>query len=187
MTPAEAAALLTIAAGFDNRKPDADQARAWAMALDGYRFEDCRDAIVGYYREHREWMMPADVIGRVKRVRNARVNAYGTLPEPPAHINPDDTAAVQRWRLDFIRGIGDGVHTTDNPQIGPRHRGPWEDEPSVELEAADAAERIRHIRSTLARRPPATPPPTLTEAAASAQAADTARARAARDTIEEDA
>ena len=32
MTPAQAAALLTIAASFDNRKPDADQAKAWAMA-----------------------------------------------------------------------------------------------------------------------------------------------------------
>lgn len=40
MTPTEAAMLLTIAASYDNRKPDADQAKAWAMVLDDLRFVD---------------------------------------------------------------------------------------------------------------------------------------------------
>ena len=50
MTPTDAARLLTLAAAYDNRKPDADQAKAWAMVLDGLRFEDCCEAIVAHYR-----------------------------------------------------------------------------------------------------------------------------------------
>ena len=73
MTPTEAAALLTIAAAYDNRKPDADQAKAWAMALDGLGFEDCRQVVVEHYRKTRDWLMPADVFNGVRRLRYERI------------------------------------------------------------------------------------------------------------------
>jgi hypothetical protein len=79
----EAAALLTVAAAFDNRKPDADQAKVWALALDGLRFIDCRDAIVTHYQSSREWLMPADVIRGVKRLRRDRRHTPGTSRTPP--------------------------------------------------------------------------------------------------------
>jgi hypothetical protein len=110
-----------VAAAFDNRKPDADQARAWAMALDGLRFEDCREAIVQHYRQSREWLMPVEVIAAVKKLRNARVIAYGLLPDPPAHIDPDDTGAIQQWRVDLNRAIADGEITNLDRQRRERH------------------------------------------------------------------
>jgi hypothetical protein len=108
MKPTEAAALLTIAAAYDNRKPDPDAAKAWAMALDGLRFEDCREAIVTHYRHSREWMMPVDVVTGVKALRRNRVLAFGPLPEPPASIDPNDTAAYSRWLDETTRAIADG-------------------------------------------------------------------------------
>ena len=99
MTPAEAAALLTIAAAYDNRKPDEDQARAWALALDDASFEDCRDAIVQHYRTSREWLMPVDVLNGARRIRLDRwdkyMGRYGMPPWPPELA--DDPAAENRW------------------------------------------------------------------------------------------
>lgn len=114
MTPAEAAALLGIAAAFDNRKPDPDAAQAWAIALNDLRFADCRDAIVEHYRRSSDWLMPEHVIAGVKRIRRNRVAAYGTLPAP-THIDPDDTAALNAWTVRTTRDIADG-----NPPPKPK-------------------------------------------------------------------
>lgn len=98
MKAAEAAALLTIAAAYDNRKPDADAAKAWSLVLDGLRFEDCRDSIVSYYRNNRAWIMPSDVIAGVKALRRERLSKFDNLVrlEPPAHL-ADDPAAEIAW------------------------------------------------------------------------------------------
>ncbi len=122
MKPTEAAALLTIAAAFDNRKPDADQAKAWALALHRERFEDCRDAIVEHYRASREWLMPNEVVAGVRRLRERRLSEYGPIPAP-AYIDPDDAAALRRYIADMQRQIADGTITAP-PEIewdGPTH------------------------------------------------------------------
>jgi hypothetical protein len=103
----EAAALLSVAAAFDNRKPDADAATAWAVALEGFRFIDCRDAVVAHYRTSSEWLMPQKVITEVKRIRAKRVADHGPV-EPPADLDPDDTLAWRRWQRETTRAIADG-------------------------------------------------------------------------------
>ena len=115
MTPTEAAALLAIAAAFDNRKPDADAAQAWALALDGLRFEDCRDAVMTHYRTSADWLMPSVVIAAVKRMRRERIAAFGALPNPPAELDGDPTR-THAWTVDAIRRIGDG-EITDAAQL----------------------------------------------------------------------
>jgi hypothetical protein len=65
MSPADAAKLLTIASAYDNRKPDADQARAWALILDDIRFEDAQAVVVEHFRRSRTWLMPVDIIEAV--------------------------------------------------------------------------------------------------------------------------
>lgn len=108
MKPTEAAALLTIAAAYDNRKPDPDAAKAWAMALDGLRFEDCRQVVVEHYRTSREWMMPVDVIGGVKRLRHQRILAFGPYDVPSGLSD----AEYSRFITDTNRRIGDGELTS---------------------------------------------------------------------------
>ena len=114
MTPAEAAALLAVAAAFDNRKPDAAAAKAWSVALDGYRFEDCRDAVVAHYRSSSEWIMPAHVVAGVKRIRASRISAVALTP--PRDLDPDDTAAYQRWLATERSLVADG-HEPSAPQV----------------------------------------------------------------------
>jgi hypothetical protein len=83
MTPAEASALLTVAAAFDNRKPDPDAAKAWSIALGDLPFVDCRDAIVAHYQRTTDWLMPAHVIGAVRKVRQNRLEDAPVLTPPP--------------------------------------------------------------------------------------------------------
>jgi hypothetical protein len=115
MNQQEAAALLGIAAAFDNRKPDADAAKAWSVALEGFRFEDCRDAVVAHYRASSEWLMPQKVITEVKRIRAKRVADFGPLPIP-GDMDPDDTLAYRRWLRETQRHIAD-AEPVDAPQI----------------------------------------------------------------------
>jgi hypothetical protein len=116
MTPAEAAALLTIAAAYDNRKPDEDQARAWAMILADLRFEDCRDAVLRHYRKSREWLMPAEVIEGVREIRSERWEKFikdhtpGYLPIPRRFDG--DPAAEQAWWAEVAPKIRNGEITT---------------------------------------------------------------------------
>jgi hypothetical protein len=112
MKPTEAAALLTIAAAYDNRKPDADQAKAWAMALDDLRFEDCRTVIVEHYKRSREWLMPVDVIQGVKRLRYDRLLEFGPIPEPRG-IDPDDTERYTAAYMALRTCIADGELTRE--------------------------------------------------------------------------
>lgn len=113
MNTQEAAALLAIAAGFDNRKPDANIATAWAMALTDRTFEDCRDAIVAHYRTSRDWLMVADINGWIDTQRTRRFNdfrrTYGNL-QPPARLaeHPD---AERDWMRDTYEQIRAGVIT----------------------------------------------------------------------------
>lgn len=119
MKATEAAALLTVAAAFDNRKPDADQAHAWAAALDGLRFEDCREAVIRHYRASREWMMPSDVIGGVRKLRDQRLSEFGTLPDPPPHIDPDKTGELIAWLEETRTAIADGTYERPGPSEVP--------------------------------------------------------------------
>ena len=106
MTPQEAAALLTVAAAFDNRKPDPDAAQAWALALGDLPFTDCRDAIVAHYRKTTEWLMPAHVLELVKRVRDKRIADHEGALTPPPHAREGD--AHRDWLREAKRRLGDG-------------------------------------------------------------------------------
>jgi hypothetical protein len=122
MTPAEAAALLAVAAAFDNRKPDADAAKAWSIVLDGYRFEDCRDAIVAHYRVSSEWLMPERVIAAVKKVRGDRLGT-AEPPSPPPGMDADDVAGYLAWLAAERQSIADGNPPTERPALPSRNLG----------------------------------------------------------------
>ena len=116
MKPTEAAALLTIAAAFDNRKPDPDQAKAWAMALDGLRFEDCRAVVVEHYQRSREWIMPVDVRAAVKKLRAKRISEHAPVTPPPDL----SVAETIQWQRETTKAIGDGTYQA--PELEGRRR-----------------------------------------------------------------
>jgi hypothetical protein len=90
MTPTEAAALLTVAAAFDNRKPDADAAKAWSITLGDLPFFDCRDAIVAHYQKTDIWLMPSHIIAAVRKIRRDRLEDAPALTPPPG-LDPIET------------------------------------------------------------------------------------------------
>lgn len=104
MTPDEAGVLLGMAATVDNRKPDADAAKAWAAMLDGLRLEDCIVAIREHYSKSTEWLMPAKVRADVRRIRAARIEKHPPLVPPPGL----DDDAERTWLAAAKRRIGDG-------------------------------------------------------------------------------
>jgi hypothetical protein len=125
--PTEAAALLTVAAAFDNRKPDADAAQAWAMALDDLPFADCRDAIVAHYRKTADWLMPAHVITAVRAVRTSRLEDAPVLTPPPGPEGESDAEMVARqlvWLKEARRRIANGEVVDCDAgydELKPRH------------------------------------------------------------------
>lgn len=114
MTPAEAAMLLTVAAAYDNRKPDEDAAKAWALALDGLPYIDCRDAIVAHYRGSTEWIMPAVVRAAVRRIRAKRIDDHPPLVPPPGL----DDVQERRWLTEARRRVGDGEQIDSDAAYG---------------------------------------------------------------------
>lgn len=151
MTPGEATALLSVAAAFDNRKPDADAAIAWSVALGDLPFTDCRDAIVAHYRKTSDWLMPTHVISAVKTIRNSRLEDAPPLTPPP-NLDPIETVA---WLKDARHRIANGEVVdcdaaygelkprvlSDLRELMPAHA---EDRPVTRLPAADAARAVMH-------------------------------------------
>lgn len=107
MTPPEAAALLGIACGFDNRQPSEEAAIAWAAALGDVSFADARAAVVDHYSREATWLMPASIRRSVRRIRDRRLEVAGELT-PPRDLDPDDVGAYQRWLRGARRAAADG-------------------------------------------------------------------------------
>ena len=108
MTPAEAAAALTLAAAFDNRTPTEAAAHAWAEALPDVPLADAREVIVAHYRSESRWVMPADVLTGTRRLRAARWASHGELIPPPPDALRDDVAGQIEWTRAYRAAVGDG-------------------------------------------------------------------------------
>jgi hypothetical protein len=88
MTPAETAEALTVAAAFDRRTIGEADVLAWHAALGDLDLDDVKDAIVGHYRDSRDWLMPADIRTRVKAVARVRADQHAALIPDADPDNP---------------------------------------------------------------------------------------------------
>ena len=104
MTPAEAQVLLSMAAAFDNRKPDPDAAKAWAAALDDVRFEDARLALIQHFKTSTEYLMPVMIRTAVRKMRAKRIDDHPPLTPPPGLT----VLETNQWLKEARRRIGDG-------------------------------------------------------------------------------
>lgn len=153
MTPAEAAVALSLCAAYDRRTIGEADARAWAEALPDIRLEDARAAIVRHYRERRDWIMPADVLGLVRIVRRDRIieaECRGALRvEPPRDLDADLDIT---WRREYRAALGDGEDITSADARACSAVGATR-EPEAELtqrpvaQLVDAAARSRRRRA----------------------------------------
>lgn len=123
MKPSEVAALFATIAAFDRRETSEIDVGAWhaafaAAGLGDLALEDARAAVVQHYSGTRQWVMPVDVIDRVKRIRNARVKAAGNI-YALVQADPDGP----EYHREFVRLralIASGRATPAQLEAGPR-------------------------------------------------------------------
>lgn len=169
MNTTEITALLAVCSSFDSRKPNPETVQAWLAAIGDLEFTAARDAVVAHYQESREWIMPADIRGKVRRARRDRIDD-DVIPMPRG-LDPDDTAAYIRVIAAGRRALADGV-TLDEPdgltRRNLRELGPAPIATVSETDAEERAEYMDRLRS--AQRSAAhelkaatrTPPPQVT-------------------------
>lgn len=125
MNTQEAAKLLAVAAGFDNRRPDDLATAAWLELLGDFPYEHCRAAIVAHYRDpvtRHQYLTAAHVLDRVEVL--GRTTA--------AEVEVDVRSAKAR-----------GIVSADWPR-----RKPLDPEAAYRLQAARERDRQEAIRHT---------------------------------------
>lgn len=110
MTPAQAAALLTYASAFDNRRVTPEAATAWAEVLIPMSLADGKAAIQRHYASTSDWIMPVHINAAVTRVQEKRFEAAGVLPGSPADL---DGSQHVLWTRTLRHAIADGVSVHD--------------------------------------------------------------------------
>lgn len=109
MDASQAALLLTKASAYDNRTVGDVAALAWAEALADVQFDDAKTAVVDHYRESRAWIMPVDVIARVRTIRATRY-ANTTLRDAPTELDAATASDRYRtWERTYRLAIQDGT------------------------------------------------------------------------------
>lgn len=106
------AKALSPAQAVDEYTPE-----AWSLVLRDTRYADAEKALVDLGGE-REWIHVSHIKARVKHIRNERVRAFGTMPEPPPAIG-QDPERYHHWYAKTLRAIRDGELTRDTCDDAP--------------------------------------------------------------------
>lgn len=110
MNREEAITLCRLArAAFPATAVDEFTPDAWALAFEGDRFEDAREALRQLMREQ-TFIHCSDIAKRIGRIRGARLTAFGPLPDPPRGLSDEGERA---WLKALRTRIADG----DTPDL----------------------------------------------------------------------
>lgn len=120
MTPSEAVALTGyIQAHFPSQPINDYTPDALHELLAGYPMSDCRTAVLTISRratgDRTQWCAPSDVAAEVRKARAKRI-AQDADYNPPAGLDPDDTAAYARF---LIRSREDAAAGRPLPEQTP--------------------------------------------------------------------
>lgn len=122
MTPDESLRILRLAKALSPAQAiDEYTPEAWAMVLRNVRYVDAEQALIELGGEQ-EWIHVSHIRARVKRIRAARLMAFGPLPNPPEEL-VGDTAAYTAWLVDVRTRVMDGedVEVSALPAPDPEH------------------------------------------------------------------
>lgn len=132
MKPTEAAALARyMRAHFPQQPIDEYTADALGETLAPYPPADCRQAVLNIAERGDDWCAPTAIKAEVKRIREKRIADYGPI-EPPAGIDPDNSAQWQRWLAGALKDIADGTMTA--PDVA-----------ALDYERRDVVKELGHI------------------------------------------
>ena len=82
----ETSAVLAKIQAYSNRNVDKAVILAWHEILEPYALKDCLNAVADHYRHSKEWLMPADIVARVKEYRQERIDKF----RDGIHLSPAD-------------------------------------------------------------------------------------------------
>lgn len=116
----EAGELLARVASFDRRTNGEPDIVAWGLALADVDYADAAQAVVDHYRETSEWITPAAVRDRVRRIRRTRIDAAGPIT-PPAEL-ADDPQAELAWVRAERNRIASGMSPQPRQELPGRPR-----------------------------------------------------------------
>lgn len=171
MTPKETLQLLRVIAAIDHRTVGETDVTLWHAMLSDISLDDAQAAVIAYFRDCSDWLMPADIRARVRRVRADRL-ARVPSPAPRSPEIDDDPAAYQAALKAMIKSIADGktVHTALTASLEP---SPPSEEAARQAEAATAhpvpgtarklagpelaAAQLTELRASRARHPRTAP------------------------------
>lgn len=94
MTPQETAQALALIQVYDNRTVDELTIKAWHKLLWKYTLQDVTAAVEQFFETETTYLKPADIIGRVKRIRVRRLEKFGGV-----HLNYNDEFDDEGERL----------------------------------------------------------------------------------------
>jgi hypothetical protein len=123
VTPAETAKLLALCAAYDNRTTGRADTAAWHQVVGDFTYADAQAAVVAYYRDNRERIMPADVRRGVSAIRRARVERVRDEDlVPDAHLMSDPRAILRvlQARRDLVlNGMSpdDAIRHSFDPKV----------------------------------------------------------------------
>lgn len=75
----ETGKLMFAIQAFDNRSLTKEVIKLWHDALQPYSFADCERAVKEHFTSSEKWLLPIDIIKRVKSIRNMRAQRIGDL------------------------------------------------------------------------------------------------------------
>lgn len=85
MTPADTAEVLALVQAYSGRTVGEIDIAAWHQIIGDLNLDDCRAAVVGYFRDHHEWLT-VDVVRQaalVERRKRAGRDRQAQLGGPP--------------------------------------------------------------------------------------------------------
>jgi hypothetical protein len=124
-----------LRAHFPSQPVDEFTTEALEETLAAYSATDCKRAVLNIAERGEHWCSPTDIKAEVKRIREKRIADYGPI-EPPATLDPDDTAALARWLRATNTAIADGD---------------LEPPPAIEYERRDVIAELGHIGQEIPR------------------------------------
>lgn len=113
MKRSEVSKLLSLAAAYDRRTIGEVDVEAWHELLSHIDSEDARRAVLAHYADETRWIMPADVLRGVRKIRAERADRNGgaigagmayEIPD----ADPDDEAAYRAALREQRRRAGNG-------------------------------------------------------------------------------
>lgn len=116
MNFAETAEVIAAIQIYDNRKADEATVKAWHKIIGRFSKEDCMDAVVEHYTNSTDWLMPAHITGRVKKVRARRIELAGhpSLNYSDEYdIDGQRVSGAKYRQAELVEGIANGAITAD--------------------------------------------------------------------------